>query len=114
MLRISEECWIKASAELEEKGCKLGAVVTNFGYSDWSTQDFPTKDGVIHLKLRMRKNGDDIIVDFFDEILKEWSQLRMAHVHQKSDTLEIGIYACSPIGEDCVVTFSSFRLILLK
>ena len=44
MVRVGPSCWIKTSVEYEAKGpCKLGAVVTNHGYSDWSLQDFPAR-----------------------------------------------------------------------
>lgn len=39
MVRLSDACWIKTSAEFEpHEPNRLGAVVTNAGYSDWSTQ----------------------------------------------------------------------------
>ena len=39
MVRLSKSCWLKASIEFEpDKMNRLGAVVTNAGYSDWSTQ----------------------------------------------------------------------------
>ena len=41
---ISENCWLKTSLEYIPEGpSHLGAVVTNNGYSDWSTQDYPTE-----------------------------------------------------------------------
>lgn len=42
---ISENCWLKTSLEYIPEGpSHLGAVVTNNGYSDWSTQDYPTEE----------------------------------------------------------------------
>src|SRR3954454_20249140 len=39
MVRVSPSCWLKASVEYEPAGSsRLGAVVTNYAYSDWSTQ----------------------------------------------------------------------------
>ena len=41
MVRVSQDCWIKTSVEHEtDSPSVLGAVVTNGGYSDWSTQEF--------------------------------------------------------------------------
>jgi regulation of enolase protein 1 (concanavalin A-like superfamily) len=41
MVRISSDCWIKSSVEHEtEQPGVLGAVATNRGHSDWSTQEF--------------------------------------------------------------------------
>ena len=52
MVRISQHCWVKTSVEYEpEESNKLGAVVTNHGFSDWSTQD--VDDEFIDFKLRI-------------------------------------------------------------
>ena len=42
VVRLGPSCWIKTSVEYEPEGpARLGAVVTNHGFSDWSVQDFP-------------------------------------------------------------------------
>lgn len=47
MVEISPSCWLKCSVEsgAGEPGrpSQLGVVVTNAGFSDWSTQDFPSE-----------------------------------------------------------------------
>ncbi|HXV43877.1 MAG TPA: DUF1349 domain-containing protein, partial [Anaerolineae bacterium] len=56
MVRISPQCWLKTSVEYEPDGpARLGAVVTNFGYSDWSTQNFTGNK----VSLRIRREGSD-------------------------------------------------------
>lgn len=62
MVWISKSCWLKTSVEYGGPGrpSQLGVVVTNCGYSDWSTMDFP--DGV-QLALRVRREGSDYIVE---------------------------------------------------
>jgi regulation of enolase protein 1 (concanavalin A-like superfamily) len=54
---------LKASVEYEgpDRPARLGAVVTNCGFSDWSTVDFPA--GVTELHLRVRREGSDYIVE---------------------------------------------------
>jgi regulation of enolase protein 1 (concanavalin A-like superfamily) len=48
MVRVSPSCWLKTSVEYEPVGpSRLGAVVTNHGYSDWSTQAFASGPGEI-------------------------------------------------------------------
>jgi len=44
MVQCSPSCWLKASAEAGAPGAasQLGVVVTNGGFSDWSTMDFPS------------------------------------------------------------------------
>ena len=56
MIRISPDCWLKTSVEYEDETLsRLGVVVTNFGYSDWSTQDFdPT---IREIELQVVKPG---------------------------------------------------------
>src|SRR6476646_1066631 len=40
MVRVSPACWLKTSGEYEPAGpSRLGSVVTNYAYSDWSTQE---------------------------------------------------------------------------
>ena len=48
MVRFSADCWLKASNEFDPPGpSQLGTVVTNFGFSDWSLQNFPLRRGVL-------------------------------------------------------------------
>lgn len=44
MVQCSPSCWLKTSVESGAPGqpSQLGVVVTNGGFSDWSTQDFPS------------------------------------------------------------------------
>jgi hypothetical protein len=44
MIQCSPSCWLKTSVESGAPGqpSQLGVVVTNGGFSDWSTQDFPS------------------------------------------------------------------------
>jgi regulation of enolase protein 1 (concanavalin A-like superfamily) len=75
-------------------------VVTNAGYSDWSTQSFDVsgKD----LALRIRRERDDFIVEYSTgtearEDAHSWTQIRMAHLHNPAGmAIESGVYACCP------------------
>jgi uncharacterized protein len=62
MLRLSPACWLKTSVEFEpdEAHNRLGAVVTNRQYSDWSTQP-SSKQRTSHW-FRLRTAGPDCIV----------------------------------------------------
>ncbi|GBF93659.1 hypothetical protein Rsub_06762 [Raphidocelis subcapitata] len=62
MVRLSPSCWLKASVEFEPSGAsRLGAVVTNAGYSDWSTVNVPAS--LKRLLLRVRREGSDYTVE---------------------------------------------------
>ena len=95
MVRISADCWLKSSVEFEPSGPgRLGAVVTNHGYSDWSSQNVPPD--VREVWLRLRREADDYLVDASSDG-RSWTQLRMAHLHEQHEgPVACGVYASSP------------------
>ena len=98
MVRVDSENWIKVSTEHEsETYSRLGSVVTNLGFSDWATQDIPSNFS--EMWYRISKNGRDFLLEHsYDG--RNWSQLRVAHLHEMPEQLQMGVYACSPIGQD--------------
>ena len=108
IVRVDTENWIKMSTEYENEKCsRLGSVVTNLGYSDWATQDIPShhKD----MWYRISKNGDDFLLEnSYDG--QNWLQLRITHLHKITEYLEVGVYACSPIGKDFWCRFTEFAI----
>lgn len=98
MIRLGPGCWIKTSVEHELHGpARLGAVVTNHGYSDWSVQDFPRD--VREVCLRIRKEASDFIIEFAPSEQADWSLMRIAHLtFENPAPLSAGLYACSPKG----------------
>lgn len=106
MLRVSPSCWIKTSVEFEPDGPnRLGAVVTNRQYSDWSTQ--PLDDEVTALWFRIRTERSDCIVDSSMDGVA-WLQLRMAHLSERAAApfVQCGLYACSPKAAGFKADFS--------
>lgn len=98
IVRCSPDCWLKTSVEFEPEGpAMLGSVVTNRGYSDWATQEFPS--GENSLSLRIVRDGPDFTVSF-QKNNGTWSQMRIAHLEEADEGTEVyaGIYACSPIA----------------
>lgn len=94
MVRVSDQCWIKTSVEYEpDEPNKLGVVVTNNGFSDWSTQD--VENSFINFKLRIIRKGSDYKVEYYNTKSKNWIQLRMFHLFDEPK-VKVGIYACSP------------------
>jgi len=110
MVRLSDGCWLKTSVEFEPDGDnRLGAVVTNHQYSDWSTQPLP-KD-VDTVWFRIRAEAEDCIVESsFDGTV--WTQLRIAHLAERGAAASVacGLYACSPkaAGYQAEFAFLSF------
>lgn len=109
MIRFSENIWVKTSLEYIPDGIsKLGAVVTNRGYSDWSTQYVDYKDG--HIYYRISKIEKNCYVDFSWDG-ENWSQIRIAHLDiPEHATILAGLYACSPQGEDQEVRFDFLKI----
>lgn len=97
MVRVSKTCWLKTSLEYEPGGPnRLGAVVTNAGYSDWSTQDVDAS--INRFWLRVARTGADYMVEASLDADK-WTHLRTTHLHEPGDPaadVACGVYACSP------------------
>lgn len=104
MVRLSPACWLKTSVEHEPgRAGRLGVVVTNAGYSDWSTQPF----NGLEVVLRVRREGQDYVVDASPDG-GAWEQIRMARLHDDRPALEVaaGLYACSPKGAGLAAEFA--------
>jgi uncharacterized protein len=109
MVRFSSNCWLKTSVEYEPDGpAKLGAVVTNLGYSDWSTQIFPFTRNQI--RLRISRTSGDYLVEYLGETGR-WVQMRLAHLMEDTGQapIQCGIYACSPIDKGYEARFSQIQ-----
>jgi len=110
MVRISADCWIKTSVEYEDGSVsRLGCVVTNRGYSDWSTQDVPAT--ITDFALRVTRQGADYLVQA-QLTGGPWSQLRLAHLDDDSasPSVRCGVYACSPKEPGFTAEFRDFTL----
>ena len=110
MIRGDANCWIKTSVEHETEGRpQLGTVVTNNGYSDWSLQDSPVPEGA--LRLRITKNGADVLVQFSPAGEDPWQLMRVARLHWPDTvSLHAGLYACSPKAAGFRTEFAFLRV----
>lgn len=108
MVHVSEDCWVKASVEYEpDEPNKLGAVVTNHGYSDWSTQDVP--DTLTAYSLRLTRRGSNYKIEHYDDDAGGWVQLRVFHLFD-TPMVKVGVYACSPKGGGFEVIFEYLKI----
>lgn len=106
MVRLSPACWLKTSVEFESNGSsRMGAVVTNSQYSDWSTQSIDTDVHTVWFRVRAEDN-DYIVESSFDG--QEWTQIRMARLLDRPATRSVtcGLYACSPKAAGYEAEFS--------
>lgn len=111
MIRCSPRCWLKTSVEYEPEGpSKLGVVVTNAGYSDWSMQDWPR--GRRELCLRVRFRAGDCSIECSVTGGATWKSLRLAHLHgwREGRSMDCGLYACSPKASGYRAEFDFLRV----
>jgi regulation of enolase protein 1 (concanavalin A-like superfamily) len=108
MVRNGPLSWIKTSVEYEPHGpSRLGAVVTNRGFSDWSVQNFMREKSEICL--RIRKEGGDFIIEFAFDEHSDWTLMRIAYL-EAAAPLACGLYACSPKGAGFKAEFSFVQI----
>ncbi len=101
--------WIKASIEYEnEEFQRLGSVVTNFGYSDWATTDIPASQAFMYYRLS-RRESDFCIENSYDGI--NYKQMRIAHLFEGEDEMQIGVYACSPEESSFNAIFTDIKFV---
>jgi regulation of enolase protein 1 (concanavalin A-like superfamily) len=99
--------WVKASIEYHNtEYSRLGAVVTNLGYSDWSTSDVPSTIKSVWLRLH-RKGQDFKIEHSYDG--EHFHQVRLFHLHKQFDVAQVGVVACSPKPSSFKSTFSNIE-----
>ena len=108
MIRVSETCWMKTSIEHEPDGAdRLGVVVTNAGFSDWSTQ--PT--ALASIRLRVERRGLDYLVHWSEDGDDNWVQLRMSRLlEDDGSAVEAGVYLCSPGGAGLRAHFTELSI----
>ncbi len=110
-LYVNDDHWLKTSVEYIPDGpAHLGAVVTSYGYSDWSTRDFSNEEIEGPLTFELVYTDGDVEV-FFEYGNGTREQLRIAHLHDVS-SLQVGPYACSPDVDapGFTVTFTDWQL----
>jgi regulation of enolase protein 1 (concanavalin A-like superfamily) len=109
MVRLSPACWLKTSVEFEPQGLnRLGTVVTNGQYSDWSTQPLAKEVNTVWFRVRAEES-DYIVETSLDG--HHWEQIRMARLLERSSMASAfcGLYACSPKAAGYEAEFSFLR-----
>ena len=105
---LDSENWLKASVEYEnEKIQRLGAVVTNTGYSDWSSTDVDASIKTMWFRLS-RREDDFCVENSFDGV--NFKQMRICHLFKASDTITFGIYACSAEDSSFKAVFTDMEI----
>jgi regulation of enolase protein 1 (concanavalin A-like superfamily) len=100
--------WFKASIEYEnDEYQRLGSVVTNNGFSDWATTDISGSIKSIYYRLS-RRNNDFCIETSYDG--QNYKQMRIFHLFQADNEINLGIYACSPSNSSFKAIFSELKV----
>lgn len=104
VMYLNSENWLKASIEYEnEEFQHLGCVVTNCGYSDWSTTAIDAS--IKAMWYRFSRREDDFCVECSTDGV-EFSQMRICHMWEAKEEINFGIYACSPQDSSFKATFT--------
>lgn len=108
VMYLDSENWLKASVEYEnEKIQRLGAVVTNNGYSDWSSTDVDASIKSMWFRLSRREN-DFCVENSTDGV--NYSQMRICHMFNVTETVSFGIYACSAEDSSFKSVFTNMEI----
>lgn len=108
VMYLGPDCWLKASMEYEnEQIQRLGSVVTNNGYSDWSSTDYDA--AVRTMWFRLSRREDDFCVENSADGVR-FHQMRVCHMFGLPEEVTCGIYACSPEESSARAVFSEMQL----
>lgn len=108
VMYLDSENWLKASIEFEnEQFQHLGSVVTNLGWSDWATTAIDAN--IKQMWYRFSRRQDDYCIECSEDG-KQFSQMRICHMHKGGGTIRFGIYACSPEESSFKAAFSNMEL----
>ena len=113
MILVDESTWVKAGIEYTDGVPRLSCVVTNDGFSDWSTQEWPDWNAVeksTSIRIRVSKlwPGDEQgpamvfeaapwVMGATAESTAKWVQIRIASLRSGTQPWQIGIFAISPV-----------------
>ena len=108
VMYLDSENWLKASMEYEnEQIQRLGSVVTNNGYSDWSSVDVDAT--IKSVWFRLSRRDDDFCVENSTDGVN-FKQMRICHMFNVKDTIQVGIYACSAENSSFKATFTNMEI----
>ena len=108
VMYLDSENWLKASIEHEnEEFQHLGSVVTNLGYSDWATTAIDAS--IKSMWYRFSRREDDYCIECSQDG-RQFSQMRICHMHKGGEAIRFGIYVCSPEDSSFKATFTHMQL----
>ena len=108
VMYLDSDNWLKAAMEYEnDKIQRLGSVVTNNGYSDWSSVDVDASIKSIWFRLS-RREDDFCIENSVDGV--NFKQMRICHMFNAKEKISFGIYACSAEDSTFKASFTEMEM----
>ena len=108
VMYLNSDNWLKASMEYENDQIqRLGTVVTNNGYSDWSSTDVDAS--IKAMWFRLSRRGQDFCVENSADGV-HFKQMRICHMFNVGKTISFGVYACSAEDSSFAVSFTGMEL----
>lgn len=108
VMYLDSDNWLKASMEFENDQIqRLGSVVTNNGYSDWSSVDVDSSVKSIWFRFS-RREDDFCIENSVDGV--NFKQMRICHMFHAKEKINFGIYACSAEDSSFKATFTDMEI----
>lgn len=108
VMYLNSDNWLKASMEYENDQIqRLGTVVTNNGYSDWSSTDIDAS--IKSMWFRLSRRGQDFCVENSADGVN-FKQMRICHMFNVEKTISFGIYACSSEYSSFSASFTNMEI----
>jgi len=106
MIFVDKSTWVKAGIEYTDGLPRLSCVVTNNGFSDWSTsiwEDWNIDNESTSIRIRVSKvypgneQGHALVFEASKFGEKEWFQVRIASLRSGDVPWQMGVFSISPI-----------------
>ena len=112
VMYLDSDNWLKAAMEYEnDKIQRLGSVVTNNGYSDWSSVDVDAS--IKSMWFRFSRREDDFCIEnSIDGV--NFKQMRICHMFNVKERITFGIYACSSEDSTFKASFTDMEITKCK
>ena len=108
VMYLDSDNWLKASMEFENDQIqRLGSVVTNNGYSDWSSVDVDASVKSIWFRFS-RREDEFCIENSVDGV--NFKQMRICDMFHAKEKINFGIYACSAEDSSFKATFTDMEI----
>lgn len=108
VMYLDSDNWLKGSIEYTDESSQLlGSVATNMGYSDWATTAIDAS--IKSMWYRFSRREDDYCIECSRDGIN-FSQMRICHMWNAADTIQFGIYACSPEDSSFKATFTNMEI----